>query len=106
MLKFTIRDLLWLTVLAVVGVAFALREGQLRDARLEAELAAQDWENQARFIASAIEHDGYEVWFRDDTPDNDRTMVVPPREPTPNPRPLDVGDDEDSVMFRDLKVQK
>jgi len=65
-MRFTIRDLLWLTVVVALGVAWWVDRRVLIEAHWIAarELAAnQRWEHRAQAMANALQRAGWTVEF-------------------------------------------
>jgi hypothetical protein len=65
MLKFSIRDLLWLTLVVAMGLGWWLREGQLSAQLHRKTLQAEQWRGVAGGMQSALAIDGWTiVWNR------------------------------------------
>ena len=62
MFRFTIRDVLWLTVVVGLTIAWTMRERQLKSQIA----AAMQWREKARGLQSLLEHDGWQIAWKTD----------------------------------------
>ena len=63
MFRFTIRDVLWLTVVVALGIGLALQRSQLERTRGEASQSRYRLERLVAFLS----HGGYRVMWDDET---------------------------------------
>jgi len=62
MLRFTLRDLFWFTLVVAMGVGWWVDRGRLTEAERRAEL----WELKANRLAEMVRTDGWMVYFDDE----------------------------------------
>jgi len=86
MFRFTIRDVLWLTVVVAMGVCWIVQQNRMQFRAAAAEDTARVAEERLAYLEKVMRADGYTVTWVEGFY-RLRMDIDPPLPPVPRPRP-------------------